>query len=546
MRSLVRHRRRDDDGVIAVVTALIMCFVLVPLASFAVDIGVQRVATRDMQAVADVVALDLSRQLDGRTYSQLQPHLQTWASTSAARNVSMGRARTVTAELGIIDESKYTPTNPDAIFVPVTTDAGGVPTAVRVTASARVDFSIHGGSGGVTRTAIGRSDSSACFKIGSYALNLNTQKSTLLNALVGDALDGNAASLSALSYTGLAGSSITLTDLAAAMHLGTTDDLFKLDNLSLNTLFQASATALSTEGGSAASVALLNTLASANLSGLAHIKFSDLVSIDAGAGSALATSVNVLDLVAGSAFLANGTNALAVPSISAGVPNVAGVSASLHIIQAPVLRCGHVGSTQKTSQVTLDMTVNVSNMTLLGMAATSKIVFHVDLAQATGTLTKILCGPPADGIDVSVASSLSQLSTVLTTSLKLLGVVVANTTGSVSTLAPAATSTVQIRIPPNAYDQPVSSGSGVVLPQMSSGNVTTTATGLGALPLGVTTATISASVYSSIVTPTLNPLTTNLNTNVIAPISKLLGLELAGADVFAVQKPTCNDVSLVG
>lgn len=543
MRSLAHARRRNDDGIIAVVAALVICFVIVPLASLAVDIGVQRIATRDVQALADVVALDLARELDGRAYSQLQPNLQTWADTSAARNRGVGRARTVRAELGRVDDSLYTPDNPGAVFVPITSDAGGVPTAVRITASSTVDFAIQGGSGGVTRTAIGRTDSSACFRIGSYALNLDSQKSALLNALVGDALDGNAASLSALSYSGLASSSVSLGDLAAAMHLATPDDLFKLDDLSLHDLFSATATALSSEGGSAADIALLNTLASANLSGLAHIQFRKLVSIDSGAGSALATSINVLDIVAGSAFLANGTNALAVPSISAGVPNVGTVTGSLHVIQAPVLKCGHVGASTPTSQFSLDLNVDVANMTLLGMAATSKVTFHVDLAQATGTLTKIVCGSP-EGIDVSVASQLSQLSSTLNVDLKLLGVVVAKVVGNVGTFGPAGTGSVSIRIPPNTYGQPVSSGSGVVLPQMASSNLSVPYA--AGLPLGVTVPGIISSVFSSIVAPTVNPLTTNLNTIVNTPVSKLLGLELGGADVFAVRAPSCGDVSLAG
>jgi uncharacterized membrane protein len=532
------NRRRDERGIIAIFVSLVTCFTLIPIAAFAVDIGVQRVARRDMQALADVVALDLGRELDGRTYSQLQPHLQALADKSAARNSSIGRARAVRAELGVVDESKYTPADPGAIFTPITPDAGGIPNAIRVSATTTVDFAIHGGSGSAVRTAIARADSSACFAVGSYALNLDSSKSLLLNWLINDALN-----LSAISYTGLANANISLHRLALAMGLGTTDELLKLKNVSLNSLFSASATALSQDGGEAADVTLLNQLASASFSGLAHIDFSDLVSIDSGSGSALATSLNVLDLVAGSAFLANGTNALSIPSITAGVPNVGSVTASLHVIQAPVVKCGHVGTQVSTSQITLDVNSTLTNVGLLGMTASSTASFHVDVAKATGTLTKIVCGNP-EGIDVSVASSLSQLASSLDTDLKLLSVVVAHVDGDVGTLAPAATSTVSIRIPPNSYGQPVSSGSGVVVPQMASGNLSGHV--LGTLPLGVTGSSILTSVYSSIVTPTLNPLTTNLNSIVNGPLSKLLGTEFGGADVFAVQKPSCNEVALVG
>jgi uncharacterized membrane protein len=537
-------RRRREDGVVAVFVAIVSCFTLVPIAAYAVDIGVQRVATRDMQALADVVALDLARQVDGRTYSQLQPQLQTWADASAARNSSIGHGRVVSAELGIVDDSKYTASNPGAIFTPVRSNSDGIPNAVRVTATTFVDFSLHGGSGAASRTAIGRAQAAACFSIGSYALRLDTQKAALLNDLIPKALNPGSASLSAISYTGLVGAKVSLLGLATEMGLGSVNELLALDNVSLNDLYLASAKALTKEGGTVAQVAILNQLAGATFAGSAHIKFSDLVSMDTGTGSALATGVDVLDLVAGSAFLANGNNALSVPSVTAGVPGVGTVTASLHVIQAPILNCGPIGTTQDSSQVTLDLTATLANASLLGTTASSTVTFHVDLAKATGTLTKIVCGSP-EGIDVAVSSALSQVSTSLSTDLKstLLGITttIAHVTGNAGT-AGSGTSTVSIRIPPNTYDQPVSSGSGAVVPQLASGNLTVQL--LGAVSL--TSASISSAVMSSIVTPTVNPLASNLTTKVVTGLSNALGLEVGGADVFAVQTPTCDRVALVG
>lgn len=537
MRSFGHLRRRNDDGVIAVVAALVICFVIVPLASLAVDLGVQRVATRDMQALADVVALDLSREVDGRTYSQLQPYLQTWANHSAARNSRIGAA-TVRAQLGVVDDTKYDVNNPSALFTPVTSDAGGIPNAVRVTASTTVKFAIHGGSGGATRSAIARSTASACFRIGSFALHLNSARSALLNALIGDALN-----LSAISYTGLANSSISLGDLTTELGLGTPTEVAALNDVSLNQLFSASAHVLTNEGGSAANISLLNTLASASFGSLSHIALGKLFDIDSGSGAALSSSINVFDLVAASAFLANGTNFLDVPSVTAGVPNVAGVAASLQIIQAPILKCGFVGTSATTSQVTLHTTFTLSNVNILGLTAASTLSVDANVAQATGTLTKIVCGSP-EGIDVAVASSLSNVHARLDTNLKLL-VPLLHIYGDAGTVAAASTNTVQIRIPPDTYDTPVSSGTGVVVPTMDLSTLKNDPP-LGVLPLGVTVSSLLNGVYSSIVTPTVNPLITNLNDKVLTPLSGPLGIELGGADVYAVQAPTCHDVSLVG
>ncbi len=90
------------------------------------------------------------------------------------------------------------------------------------------------------------------------------------------------------------------------------------------------------------------------------------------------------------------------------------------MIQAPIVHCGHLGSSAHTSQVSLDVTATLSNLNLLGLAASSTVTFSLSLADATGTLTKIVCGPP-DGMDVAVASSLAQISTGLSVDLKLLG-----------------------------------------------------------------------------------------------------------------------------
>jgi uncharacterized membrane protein len=316
-----------------------------------------------------------------------------------------------------------------------------------------------------------------------------------------------------------------------------------LDNLSLNQLFAASAHVLTQDGGNAADISLLDSLSTANLNSVGHIALGDLFDIESGAGSALASSVNLFDLVAGSVFLANGTNALAVPSVTAGVPNVAGVTASLHIIQAPILKCGFVGSSQDTSQIRLDTSFDLANVNILGLTAVSKLEVETEVAEATGTLTKILCGTP-EGIDVSVASSLSHVHAHLDTNLKLL-LPVLHVYADAGTVAAPATSTVQIRIPPNSYNQPVSSGTGVVVPAMTLSAVRSDPL-LGILPIGVTVANLLGGVFSSIVTPTVNPLITNINDKVLAPLSGPLGLELGGADVFAVQTPRCDDVSLVG
>ncbi len=528
------RRRRDEQGVIAIMVALITCFTVIPLAAYAVDIGVQRVARRDAQAVADLVALDLARQLDGRNYGQLQSGLQALADKSAARNAGGDGVATVVPELGTLDKTKWT-SDPSNYFTPITSSTA-VPNAVRVRVSDTVNFSIHGGKGGVVRTAIGTTQSSACFTVGSFALNLDSSKSALLNILVNDALN-----LSAIGYQGLANANVTLGQLAAELGAGSTDGLLNLTDLSLGDLYLASAKALQKAGGETADIDLLNQLATANIGSLPHIKFSDLIDLEAGNNAALGTSINLLNIVAGGALVANGTHALAVPSLTVGVPSITGVTTSLKVIQKPVYHCS--ANPVKTSQIDLAVDVTVANLNILLFQAVTTVKLNLNIAEATATRTNAFCGNP-EGIDVAVASGLASLSLVPNIDLKLLGLSIARVSGSVGTVAPAATNTVQFRHPPDPYPTVKSIGSNAILPNLDLASLNFTL--LGVLPLGVSQAGILSAVLSTIVTPILNPLIGVLNTALLTPLTSLLGVKLGGADLLFEQPPTCNNPVLAG
>ncbi len=530
--------RRGEQGAVAIVIALVTCMVLVPLAAYAVDIGVQRVARRDAQSVADVVALDLARQLDGRKFAAINPGLQALADKSAARNASgAGSGLTVVPELGTVADGAFDPDNPDAYFTKMT-DPNGVPNAVRVTARSSVSFSLRGGNGGVVRSAISKAKAGACFDVGSYALNLDSQKSVLLDALVGDALN-----LSAISYTGLANASVSLFDLGAELGVGSVDGLLALNDLSLNQLYLASAKALQKTGGDTADIALLNQLANVNLGALPHIKLSDVLDLEPGNNSALATGVNLLDLVATSAFVANGTNALSVPSLDIkAVPGVLNVTSSLKIIEAPHTEC--TTNPVKTSQIDLDLHVTVANLDVLIFAAVTTVDLKLQVGTGYATRTNAFCGNP-EGLDVSLATALAELSLSPTISLKLLGLPFASVYGSVGSTTPASSKTIQFRHPPDAYHVAKTTGSGVMLPNLSLSDLNLDLLG-NSLPLLMTRGGILNAVLDTIVTPILNPLIGVLNTTLLTPLTGLLGVKLGGADVYVNDPPTCNNPVLAG
>ena len=166
--------RGDERGAVAVLTAFLMVVVL-GVGALVVDLGMQRAARGDMQGLADLVALDLARDLDGRTVAQLQPVLTADAALSVQRNRSvLGEGA---PQLGI----EMGQLGPTGIFVPMTT---GVPTAVRVQAATKVAFAFAGitgvKDGAVARSAVANKEASACYTVGSYAASLDTQNSLLL------------------------------------------------------------------------------------------------------------------------------------------------------------------------------------------------------------------------------------------------------------------------------------------------------------------------------------------------------------------------------
>src|SRR3954470_17895235 len=103
-------RRRGERGAITPMVGMLLV-VLVPSSAMAVDLGMQRVVRRDMQALADVVALDVVRLVDGHTAAQIKggynglPPLDLAVLRSGNRNDDdvLGDAPVVSSTLAHLD-----------------------------------------------------------------------------------------------------------------------------------------------------------------------------------------------------------------------------------------------------------------------------------------------------------------------------------------------------------------------------------------------------------------------------------------------------------
>ncbi|WP_165821113.1 pilus assembly protein TadG-related protein [Nocardioides gansuensis] len=563
-------RRRDERGAIALLVA-ILSTVIMAVSMLVVDIGMQRVLRRDLQALADVVALDLARELDGRTKAELAPEVDSALGTSAlsqsvARNGdTLGDAPDVTATLGGIV---------GGVFV-ATVDP---PTAVQVVADSEIDYAIAPGEGGATRSAIGAATTSACFSVGSYAARFRSGDSALISTLV-DPMNGflrPQANIDAVSYTGLANAFVSLNELAAAGTVGSVDQLLT-QQVTAADLIEASITALQRQSPvNTVAISALQRVLNGQAELSTPILLSDFLSISPTDTAALETKLNVLDLVTGSVLVADGEHFIDLGNLSAGIGNLAPIGdAQLTVIERARMACGPFGSPESTaesSQVRGDVQMKLQLPSIHGITGATGVVqtpestvdLDIDLGNATGTLAdEPECNQGTsvnpDLMDVRVQSGLStfRLSTDLHFEAKVsvLGLGLVTTRfylqATAQQVMPDATTMANLRIPPNDAT-PVSTGTSAPLGYFTVASVPSglTAT-VGGLPvaLGPVQAALAPviaqlQVNASVVGP-LNSLVDSVNAQLV-PLRTLMGLNVSGADVLALGRPVCGAPALRG
>lgn len=582
-----RHRRDERGAVAAFVGFLVI--VLVGVTAFAVDLGVQRVARQDMQTLADLVAMDLSRELDGRGIAELKPLMPALAAAAQERNQSpVGTPPLLEVDLGTM--------SPTGVFTELTS---GTPNAVRVEATTTVPFAFAGvlgfDRGSATRSSIAMPTSGACFRLGSYAAAVRSDDSGLLNRLLGNALD-----FTAIGYEGIANSSVSLKGIAVELGAATPQDLMN-STVTVGRLAGAMANVLAREGGptyDAQVTALRKLSTSTSAAVLKQFQLGALLNLTTAGASALATRVNVLDMIAAGGFLANGTN-----SVKTGViwnlPAISNTEIALTISQVPQLACGRVGSAvARTGQLsyTTQLEYNRGNA-IAGLAFQSSPLLSIsaDVARADGTLTALKCGAGTltdqEKLTVHVDRSAPNLRFAVPVHLKgeissdkytkslnsLLGSLGYSVTQILSLLSNlskvklsldlnfdlgSATSVTRTEsdVPfahlPDAYDTavPVPGRSPAAIPPVSfsraeiKGSASLVIDGdvIGSIALvDVDLGFLVTEVTSRMVNDTINPLISKVN-SVITPLSTALGVTLAGADLFVLPRPSCGVPSIAG
>lgn len=530
-------RARDERGAMLVLAATGLVLAMI-FSALAIDIGFLAADKRTNQKIADMAALDASRNL---------LNIQPLADASVLRNGFVKDAKhTVFAELVAPDGTgDYVP-SATGKFVRVTIKSPRKPFFPFVSPDERT----------VTARAVAGGEPEAEISVGSTLASLDVQKSAL-DAILGPMLGTNSSplNLNAVSYTGLASGNVDLRALQTNLltmgyDVGTTEKLLNT-NVRAADLLTATAQALGSKSPpDTVALVELNKIPIPLIPNLKTVALGSLISLSQpSADSALDATLNAFDIVTGAAQVANGSNFVNVPGVNVNVPGVLPntLSVALKVIEPAQRAKGPVNApayttVAKTSQVALQVKLDLAPIGLNVLSTT--LTFTAGNGKAT--LKNIDCAAPS----IMVTGETSGATVAGVVNGNVLGIPLLGTLNVAGTVAPATAADrtfqypTQFR-PPVGPTPPFSYHVGVanvgLSPLMPPAGPGLTLSGTGALGL-----------LTGLVTPVLNSVVSALDAALVptlGPILKVLGLDLAGADLGAIQifnpPPACSSTHLV-
>jgi uncharacterized membrane protein len=523
--------------------------VLIGATALAVDIGQVTNSNRNMQTVADVIALDTARAITGsQTAAQLSGAtgaVTTAALAAAARN-NLPVAQ-LTVEVGTFSTSFTSQATVIANGVTQTVSSTAIPTSVRITAKDSVKFAFRSGSGNTSRSAVAlKPQPSAAFSVGSFLAGVTPSAAgnTVLNQVLGDSFNARL-----VSYNGLAAANVALGPLAIAAGFASPTQLIN-STISARNFMLAAAQVLN-DGSHAAEVTVLNNMA-ADVSASTMIDVGKTMKVFTGGDAAAAgASVNVLKMLTAMAMVVDGTHAVSLPQAQVNIPNIGGVDLSLNLIEpakwaaGPVVGPTIAGPTQQVSAtVTPHLTISTSNnvtcslqslVSLLTCLLSPVLKLDIDFnspisltaASAQAQLTAINCSSTPKQITLQPTLGALNLDTAVDITVK--GTLAGVNLGDV------------LRIHASGGAKTVSNPGPTTINEGSTVSVGSTPLGLAGLTsLSATDVSVLNLGLSSILAPLITPLLGVVNTALgsldtfISPLLKQIGVQIGGADLSAI------------
>lgn len=590
-----RRHRLQERGAVAIVLALVIAGVVLPLSALVVDIGQQRVARRDVQAIADTAALDAARTI---TSSSTDATVTSAASTSAAQNTgALGATPTAVAKLGYVDPPAAWASNQGLgcdgtysnSYFTYPVPSGKTANAVLVITRGRASFgfgrSLGLTSGPVCRSAVGTTLLHACMMMDSYAANISSADSSVLgplNKYLGTSID-----TTALSSSGILTTDLSVLDflgvLKTQLGVGSTDQVLS-SSVTAAQVVAAEVTALNQQRGSSAAASFLSSQIGTYITATGTFTVGTLLGISAGGSSAVGAFVNPLDLAGAAIGIANGSSALDLTVTST---NITGVSAKATVGSRPTQVCLGEG-TKTMGQTSLSLTANINggisgavtnlanglNNVLSGVLATlgaligdetysvptvtvGTISAQAYLAQASGQVQALNCsGATPQSMSVLEQSSLAPATVSVPLTISVVHhygflntqseTITSTVVVTLTTQPTAAQSTTGTLVVPDDYGKGDAGPSGNLSLNYTNASVTVSTDGadnhgdalVGNLLSGV--ASVTNNVQSNLVTPLESNVLTPLFSSMTSALSSLVGATMAGSTYTPLRTPSCN------
>ena len=493
-------RSRDEHGGVIVMSVVLMSLVIL-LAAIVIDVGVKRIVRTDMQSVADVMALDLARTIDGK-----RTKVQLLASAEFATAKADSLARNGPSAASNLDDS-------DVVVAFGVGDADGrwqrdaadaeVPNAVRVTVTGTAQAQLLAGAGPsrTSRDAVAVNPALACFSVGSSLAQVRSGDSVVLRGILNDSLGANvvsAAGIAALDTT------VPIAAVQARLGLATADQLLAVG---LPTFLS---TAVDVVG--AGSTAGLQLAAIAARLGTSGLKVGDVLGVETGGANGLGAALNLLDLVTAGVIAADSDSALRVPNAGLNLGTLTNVNVTAKVVERHKnVACGPIGTTARQSQIEVTVSAKVG----LGINVVD-LSLVVNAANVDGALTAIRCTPDHLGIAARTSTAGGKLTLSLVGGLAGVDVPL--------NVLDSPDRTVALDFPPETAEVSGASSLGLT------GTVNLRLAGLVTVPVNLAT----------LVPGGLN----NLLSGIVASVLGALGVSVNGGQFAAVSHPVCDQPAL--
>jgi len=395
------RRERDERGAIAAATAVVMGCLLV-IASLVIDVGRDRVVSRDMQAMADVIALDTVRQLDGRPVGEFGNTLT--AAKDASLQEQLGSL--ITVDAGKVAVQPVLANRDTGAWAPATT--GQVPNAIRATVSGHSAIRFLPGTAArsdITRSAVAMiGPPIACISAGATFAEVQQQGplDTLLGKLL---LNQGVDRLTVLDPYALAtlDMEIPLIDLMAKLQVGTVQELLDLDVSAHDFVIAISEVLPPQHDNKPSPVALLDAIVN-GLPDTAGFHPRDILDLDTGGGAGTTLIINTFTLVQAVIMVSNKNHFVELDALKVSVPGLAKIRVYGSVVEAPKIACGPPGTVARSAQIRLKLTAEVKAVS--GLVASADIdPLEVNVASGTGEITDVRCTAGSPSVTVKAKTS---------------------------------------------------------------------------------------------------------------------------------------------